>query len=92
MRFFRYLYPRTLNRLAVTLLCLGVLISGIALFSKSHLTPVGTMDCGCGGGTACITKERAGSTGVVLSTGGILLFVGGSILGAQAITRRKQLA
>lgn len=89
---FSHTFLRKIKRAAVALLCVGVLLSGIALFAMSNVSPVGTMDCGCGGGTTCVTKVRTGSTGVMLLSGGMILFLGASMLGATLIREKIQSA
>lgn len=78
-----------LKRFALILLISGFVISGLALMAQTTLTPVGGMDCGCGGATACVTKQGMGMAGLSLFAGGTVLIAGTSMLVWSLMLRRS---
>lgn len=78
---------------ALATFVLGVLLLSLGLAAKSDVTPVGQMDCGCGGGQECVTKNRAVADGFALSlAGGGFLLLGGIAGGAALLHRQRQKA
>lgn len=69
-----------LRALPLLLLLVGSTLLTAGLFTQSGATPMGAMDCGCGGGHACVTKQAA------VNTGAVLLTAGGSSLVVALIT------
>ncbi len=78
-----------LPRLSVFLIALGFLLVAAGGFARSNVTPIGAMDCGCGGAQACVTKRFTMNTGFVLfSAGGLCLLGGVSVGGYARMVRR----
>ncbi len=76
--------------LPLALLLSGAVLFGTAQFARSDVTPVGQMDCGCGGGNNCVTKRRAADYGLLLMvSGGILMGVGALGVGVQVYRGSK---
>lgn len=72
-RFFRL--PGSLGKtIAWSLLFIGLILVIGGLFAQSSLTPLATMDCGCGGAQACVTKQSMVSLGSLLTASGLLCF------------------
>jgi hypothetical protein len=69
---------RTLFSLAAVMIVAGGILLLTGLFAMSDVTPLASMDCGCGGQTQCITKLG------FLDRGGVLM-VAGSFLGAGTL-------
>jgi hypothetical protein len=72
---------------------LGLVVAGSSLFlaaeaAKAPATPVGALDCGCGGGSACVTKARASETGGLFAVSGGILLAAGAICGGASIRAR----
>lgn len=73
-----------LRSVSLSLLLAGLVLTGVGLFAQSNLSPVGQLDCGCGGKQECVTKRRAVNTGLGATTGGVALIVLGSTVGLLA--------
>lgn len=71
------------------LLVVGLSLITTALFLKSDATPMGSMDCGCGRQTECVTKNRGATIGAALSITGAVFLVAGATGTVFAIRRRK---
>ncbi|MFW5883200.1 MAG: hypothetical protein ACOCVG_02430 [Verrucomicrobiota bacterium] len=76
---------------------LGLMIAGLVMFSagmfaKSNATPMGAMDCGCGGGQECVTKNKAVSMGSGVTVAGGVLFGLGLIGGGASLALRQRAA
>lgn len=57
---------------------LGLTLMAVGWVSQSPAIGIGQMDCGCGGRTECVTKQRA------VAMGQILVLVGAGVLVAGA--------
>lgn len=79
---------RYLMGLPLALVLCGAAMNFSGQFSKSEITPLGHMDCGSGGGTECVTKERAVSAGLGMTTVGGALCAIGLFGGSVQIYRR----
>jgi hypothetical protein len=67
---------RLLLSLATVLMLAGGLLMATGLFAMSDITPLASMDCGCGGQTQCITKLAFLDRGAVLALSGGLMGLG----------------
>lgn len=84
---------RTVLRfLPLALLLAGGTLLTVGLVTQSGATPMGAMDCGCGGGHACVTKQAAVNTGAVLLTAGGSSLVVALITGAAFLRPVRQRA
>jgi len=83
---------KNLKYLSLALLVAGGALLTLGLAAKSDATPVGQMDCGCGGGTECVTKNAAVSQGSVFAVSGSILLLLGGLSGTVAIVRRSKAA
>ena len=81
-----------LRLLPAAFLLLGAVLLTVGLLTQSGATPMGAMDCGCGGGHACVTKQAAVNTGAVLLTAGSSTLVVALITGATFLRPLRQRA
>lgn len=61
-----------IKTLSWIILFFGLVLLFGGLFSQSAVTPLATMDCGCGGAQACVTKASIVNLGTILIASGIL--------------------
>ena len=75
---------------AIAAFAVGIALMGLGIAAKSDATPVGQMDCGCGGGQECVTKNAAVRDGAVMTVAGGSFLLLGSAMGGVFLIRRKK--
>ncbi len=73
----------------LALIAVGLTLVALGQLTKSEVTPVGKMDCGCGGGTECVTKNRSIDTGLWCTLGGGVLLLGGTVIAIPRLAKAK---
>jgi hypothetical protein len=72
---------RTMKWIAGMAVGLGLALMAIGWATQSSATGIGRMDCGCGGRTECVTKQRTVAVGEVFALLGLGVLVAGTGFG-----------